>query len=137
VTQIGAGVQAGTSLLDMFAQASSAKQQERLLDLQQGQEEIQSEQQGIARARQVRQVTAQATAQAAASGVSVASASVQAVNRSSFDAFQQDNDIEALNISLSKARTAAQKSMIEQKEYSGMFGDFLSIAGSIAMIAML
>lgn len=135
---IGAGIFSGLSGIGgMFGQQGAAQQQEGLLQLQEGQEEVGARQQGLQRARQVRQVMAQQTASAAAGGVESGSSSFQAVQRSSYNQFQEDNDIESLNITLARAKLAAQREMLENQKHGGMFSMLGSIAGIGLQIAGL
>lgn len=104
------------------------------VQLQQEQEEIQARQQGLARARNIRQIMANQTVMSAARGVSAASPSVQTVSRSSYDAFQRDNDVEALNISMSQTMAAQKIRAIKARQEASEFGAIGSIAMGIFAI---
>lgn len=126
---IGAGILTGvTSLFGLFEGSEAESAQEKLLEQQQMQEEIGAHQQGLARARQVRQVMAAQLATTAARGMAPESSTFQAVNRSSYNTFLEDNDMEAINISLGKERLALNKEVARDREMSDIWSTFAKTA---------
>jgi hypothetical protein len=98
------------------ATKQAAQDEDRLLQQQEQMAETQFYQQGLQRARRVRQVMAEATVQEAARGVSVASPSFKSVQRSSFEKFREDQDIAALNLSFQKEQIEQQRKIVRDKE---------------------
>jgi len=135
--QASAGASAGAGIFSMFAQKRAGKSQEQLLELQASQEELGARQQGLQRARQIREVMAQQSVQAAVGGAEVGSGAFQSVQRSSFSAFQEDNEIEALNLSVNKAKTAAERKNIRDRTASGMFDTFAKLATNVVTGGLL
>lgn len=127
---VAAGVGLGAGIFSIFTQKRAAKTQESMLDLQATQEEIGARQQGLARAKQIRQVMADQTVQAAGGGMESGSGSFQAIQRSSFDAFQQDNMIGALNLATNRAKVEAQRQQIRDRAASGIFDTVAKMATS-------
>ncbi len=130
----GAGAVAGAAnIFDIFNNIDAADNQEELIQMQGNQEEIAARQQGYLRAKQARQVMSAQVAGAASRGVSTASPSFQAVNRSSYNTFLEDNRMEALNLSVMKEDTALKQSVARNKEESGILGDLTGLARTAAL----
>jgi hypothetical protein len=121
--------------------SKEAENNEAAVKTEQMEQETAARQQGLAHAKQVRQIMANQIASAAAHGVSAASPSVQRVSESSYNAFLQDNDVEALNISMSE--TVAQEKIAniraQQKraEDTSWFDSITSIGLGVASILLL
>jgi hypothetical protein len=111
-------VSVGAGFLGSQGIGRVARDEDQLLQQQEQMAETQFYQQGLARAKRLRQVMSQATVEEAARGVSVASPSFKAVQRSSFERFQEDQDAAALNLSFEKSQIEAKRKEVRDKEKS-------------------
>lgn len=118
----------GTAAAQAFATHEAADQQEEILRQQELQSKMKTEEQSIIRMQQMRKNIAAATAEEAARGVSLASPSFKSVVRSSFNAFDQDEKINSLNLSLRLDQIKEKEQLVRERE----LGSILGIAGSTA-----
>lgn len=122
IAEIGTGIFATKGI------ETAAKDEQQLLQEQEKMAETAFYQQGLQRARRLRQVMSQATVEEAARGVSVASPSFKSVQRSSFEKFNEDRDAAALNLSFEKREIALKQQEVRDKEKSQK----ISVWGKIA-----
>lgn len=122
LTEIGMGI-FGTSAI-----SQTTRDEDKLLQQEEQMVETAYYQQGLQRARNVRETMAEATVQEAARGVSVASPSFKSVQRSSFEKFQEDQDVAALNLSFKKDQLEAQRRIVRDREKASK----ISLWGKIA-----
>lgn len=127
-------VDIGTSIFGIKGAETAAKDEDALLQQQEQMAETTFYQQGLQRARRLRQVMAQATVEEAARGVSVASPSFKGVQRSSFEKFREDSDAAALNLSFEKEQIEARRQQVRDKEKAKKAGFFGKIAGDIVSL---
>jgi len=122
----------GTGVGGIFAQIEAGKAQQRQLIEEEQMAETASAQQSLQRTQRMRQVMAKSTVQEAARGVSLASPSFHAVQRSSFQKFNEDQDAAALNLSFKKMQIESARKNVRDKEISGIFGTVMKTASALA-----
>lgn len=111
----------GLDIAALFMQGGAAEKEQTALDIQETEAQEATTARSIQRMQRVRQVMANATAEEAARGVSIASPSFKAVQRSSFQRFNADEDADALNLSFKETQLATQRQIIREREMAGMF----------------
>ena len=128
------GAAGGFGALGIFAQIAGAKSQQEQLMKEEQMAETASAQQSLQRTQRMRQVLATSAATEAGRGVSLASPSFHAVQRSSFEKFNQDKDAAALNLSFQKSAIESERKNVRDKEIAGIFGTITRTGTALATI---
>jgi hypothetical protein len=124
-------VDVGAGIASFAMTGGAARDEQKLLDKQERMAEAEFYQQGLQRAKRIREVMSESTAEEAARGVSVASPSFKSVQRSSFEKFQEDQDVAALNLSFKKDQIEAQKKIVRDREKSAKLKIITNVLGDI------
>ena len=126
-------VTGGLGIADIFSQQQAMEEEEENIKIEEQEAQVQSTEQSIRRGRRLRQIIGAAQAQEGARGVSLASPSFKAVQKSSFNRFNEDENAAALNLSFKDLQFEEQRSLIKDREQASMFGTALSTARDLAM----
>lgn len=122
----------GGLILKTYEQSNAASAQETALNLRAQQEKIVSDQRELQRANQLRQVISTQNANEAASGLSLASPSFNAIQIDSFNQFAKDEQLDALNGQMQQTAIAQQKENVNANFWAGV-GNNLFDAGAYYM----
>ncbi len=123
----GAGValSALSTAKSISERKEGAKAQETLLRGRQTQERLAAVQQSNSEADSLEKTLSTAKAIAASRGIDLASGSFRNIQKSSFDAFDQDEKNRALNLSFRESALTSQIESEKRSASAGVFGDVL------------
>jgi 5,10-methylene-tetrahydrofolate dehydrogenase/methenyl tetrahydrofolate cyclohydrolase len=121
----------GSLVMKTASQLTAASAQKRALDIRSQQEQIASDQRELQRAQQLQQVISTQNANQAASGVSMASPSFNAIQQDSFNQAAQDEQLEALNNQFQQTAIQVQKQNITDNEWLSVGSNLFDAAKDI------
>lgn len=134
-TLIMAGVEVGASVFSYAEQTSLADQkadlQEKQVEQQQVQLELQTTQQSIARENKLSQVMARQTVMFGAENIAPGSGSVRAIYSQDIGNFDQDENASNLNLAAKQLTLDYQREAIEKQRDATDFGAAIGLAKNI------